>query len=403
MYDAAALLCPSTYARLCPFLTLPAASSGGEGAPAAAAAAAAPPPLPPPPPPPLPPSIPPAPTVTEGLAARGFSRITALELWGAEALPRVREVLARLSAGVSALAAAGLPPLLILAFDEAWCLQEAVHAAITRAALPGHTVALNDWAVFHVPPGGGAAGWPPHRDRPGTSGRDAVDGATRLPRYVTCWLPLTPATPETSCLHFLPRDADPGFDGPNPPPGECPLAAAVTAPAHFQRLVALPAAPGALLAFGSRTLHYGSAPLPPLPSAPPKAPRQALSFALAEEGFEAPAWRRGGAPGRAQPLRARVALAAAQAIIYAEQAPLAEGAVEGLLGAFLEGAGGGAFEEAYAARVTAAGRWLRFKEKRRGAGGAGGGGRGPPSEADVMLAFAAHAAAGQGLDAAAYV
>jgi hypothetical protein len=52
--------------------------------------------------------------------------------------------------------------------------------------------------------------------------------------------------------------------------------------------------------------------------------------------------------------------------------------------------------------VTAAGRWLRFKEKRRGAGGAGGG-RGPPTEADVMLAFAAHAAAGQGLDAAAYV
>jgi len=386
-YDGAALLREATYARLCPQLTLPGAA--GRAAP----------PLPPP-------ALPPAPALAEGLAVRGFSRTTALELWGADALPAVRALLARLSEGVTALVAAGLPPLLVLAFDEAWWVQAAVHAHV-RAALPGHAVALNDWAVFHVPPagaeGGAAAGWPPHRDRPSTPGAASLNAAG-APRYVTCWLPLTPATPETSCLHFLPVGADPGFHAPAPPPpGACPLVAALRGePAQHQRVVALPAAPGALLAFGSRTLHWGSAPPPPLPSAPPKPPRQALSFALAEEGFEPPAWRCAAGGGAPRALAERVALAAAQALVYADQAPLGEGVAQQLLDAFLAGSAGAAgFDRAYADRAVARGRWLAFKDKQRAAGGGGGGGA--AAAADVARVFAAHAAAEMGFDAAAYV
>jgi hypothetical protein len=380
------LLDSSFYARLCPYLTLP-------GEPAAG--------------PPLPPCQPPVPAFTEGLAARGFARITAADLWGAPALPAVRAYLDRMSAGVGALVAVGLPPLLILVFEEPWEVQAAVRAAL-RAALPRHATALNDWAVFNVPADGGAAGWAPHRDRPGTAGAAALDATTGLPRYVTMWLPLTPATPETSCLFFLPRDSDPGFFGGDLPGGGCPLAAALAArgAGAAQRLVAAPAAPGALLAFGSRTLHYGSAPLPPLPSAPPREPRRALSFALAEEGFEPPAWRPragdGGGDGRGRPLAERVALAAAQALVYAEQAPLPPGLAQPLLDAFLAGAAGGAFEALFAERATRAGRWAAFKDARRAAGGERGGG-GAPSERDVRLAFAGLAAAGEGMDAAAYV
>jgi hypothetical protein len=372
MYDEVALLQPSTFAGLCPNLTLP----GGAPSPAAPA------------------PLPPAPPFVEALAARGFSRVVGKDLWGPARLPHMRALLSRLSEGVTALVTAGLPPGLIAVFDEAWALHDAVHAYL-RGALPGHTVALLDWAVFHVPPAGGGAGWAPHRDRPSVCGAAAVDPATRLPRYVTAWLPLTPATPETSCLHFLPRDDDPGFNDGALPPGECPLQAAVTAPEHFQRIVAVPAAPGALLAFGSRTLHYGSRPLPPLPSTgAARLPRQALSFAFAVEGFEEP-------PCAAPPstLRARVALAAAQAIVYAAQAPLPRGAAAPLLGAFLSEAG--AFGEAYARRVTAAGRWLCFKEKYTE--GAAGGGGGAPDEGGVRLAFAGLAAAELGLDAAAYL
>ena len=374
-WDAAALQTPQFWESLCPVLTLPGQRS-----------AAPPSPLPAPP------------HFLESLATHGFARLTAAQLWGAEALPALRTtLLSKLSDGIDALLAAGLPPLFILAFDEAWQVQDAI-GALLGSELPRH-VPLQDWAVFNVPSDGSSSGWPPHRDRPSRSGAESLDAKCALPLYVTCWVPLTPATPETSTLYFLPRGADAGFDAVLPP-GRCPLAAACTRPEHFQALVCLPATPGSLLCFGSRTLHYGSTPLPPVPSAPRRAPRQALSFAFAAPDFEASCLQPGvGSGGSGSvPLRVRLALASAQAILYAHQAPLAAGIAKPLLELFEAGAE--AFDAAYVARVVAAGQWQAFRqasaEKAMGATGS-------PSAAEVNIMFAAQAAAELGLDATAYL
>ena len=62
--------------------------------------------------------------------------------------------------------------------------------------------------AWHIAPR--AAGFSPHRDRqPADSpGSFRDDGAAKL---TTCWVPLTDATPENSCLYAIPRAHDPGY------------------------------------------------------------------------------------------------------------------------------------------------------------------------------------------------
>jgi ectoine hydroxylase-related dioxygenase (phytanoyl-CoA dioxygenase family) len=56
----------------------------------------------------------------------------------------------------------------------------------------------------------GEAGFAPHRDRQPDSA-PASFRADGSPKYASCWLAVTDATPETGCLYVIPRAQDPGY------------------------------------------------------------------------------------------------------------------------------------------------------------------------------------------------
>lgn len=62
----------------------------------------------------------------------------------------------------------------------------------------------------YVDPNKGHAGFSPHRDRqpPDAAATFRPDGSAM---YSTCWVALTDAVPDNSCLYVLPRHADPGY------------------------------------------------------------------------------------------------------------------------------------------------------------------------------------------------
>ena len=73
-----------------------------------------------------------------------------------------------------------------------------------------------DFLAWYIDPGDGsaaspaAAGFAPHRDRqPRDIAASFKEGGE--PKYLTCWLPFTDASPENSCLYVIPKSADPSY------------------------------------------------------------------------------------------------------------------------------------------------------------------------------------------------
>ena len=238
---------------------------------------------------------------------------------------------AALGDAVVALGEAGWPPIYVLVYDEAWVLRGRLAHTLRGAA----DLAVNfDFAAFHVRAGGNAqtlaAGWAPHRDRDDAAhvGGAVADGfdADGAPKCATAWVALSDATPATSCLYCVPRARDPGYaagDG-----GRSPLEGCFAAgPASFRHVRALPAPMGGVLAFSHRLLHWGSAPDAGAP------PRVAVAFGAGSESSplaasaaaagrpfrDAPGLLAAGC-GVAPPFGERVALAAAQLLVYARSA-----------------------------------------------------------------------------------
>lgn len=114
------------------------------------------------------------------------------------------------SARLDVLLSLVLPPPLC-SYDEAWALSAEVNAYL--GPLTGNAP-TGDFFTFVVCPGRHEFSGP-HRDKPAAGGdapsfREA-DGA---PGFVTAWLALTPATPESSCLSFVPACDDAGYRTP---------------------------------------------------------------------------------------------------------------------------------------------------------------------------------------------
>jgi hypothetical protein len=366
-----------------------------------------------------------APLFAESVRERGFSRATARALWGAD-VGVARDACAALADGVTRLIAAGFPASTILLFNEPWALAEAVHASVSReAGFEGHEL-LGDWFVFHVDAVSGGKGWAPHRDRPMTGGTPASgDGdadaplvAARAaaiaasfasdgtPAYVTCWLPLTSAPPESSCLYFVPKGSDVGYmEG--EAAGASPLRAVVDAGdapgAGAQAIIGLPVPCGSLLCFSHRALHWGGAPvrggLKAGEVAPP--PRIALSFALARADFE-PAYLADWSSRAPATHAARAGLVAAQALHYSTQAPLSARATALCAQVAIAAADAGLFAHAFESKTRMAAHWAvagtNFAANKQLAAA----GRGAPSAKAVALLFCARAAADEGLPAGDY-
>ncbi|MGE3477226.1 MAG: phytanoyl-CoA dioxygenase family protein [Rhodospirillaceae bacterium] len=135
----------------------------------------------------------------------------------------------------------GLSPVFTFLYDEFW-LPFCQLDSLLRDLLGGYAI-LPDFWVWNVDPQKGDSGWTPHRDKGGATLRP--DGS---PNSITVWIPLTEATPLTSCMYVVPARHDPTY-GTNRE-GEWRF--------ELPSIRALPAKPGDVLAWNQAVLHWGS-------------------------------------------------------------------------------------------------------------------------------------------------
>lgn len=122
----------------------------------------------------------------------------------------------QLAQGARCLAEHGWPATALAIYDESWALGRDAAELMRRAT--GNAPVM-DTLGFFVDPREGYRGFSPHRDRqpedwisrgmaedPRTTFRK--DGTAK---YATVWIALTAASSDSSCLHFVPAQHDPGY------------------------------------------------------------------------------------------------------------------------------------------------------------------------------------------------
>ena len=215
------------------------------------------------------------------------------------------DVISALRKGVHALDAKGWQASFASVYDEAWMVAYLLQDVVS-AATGGKKIFNHDWLGYLVE--SGEAGMPPHRDFPRCPEDSWHDSAKTLPKMATVWLALSDATPENSCLYFLPANKDEKYRS-----NDCESAHHLfTNPEMFQDIVAVPLKAGEVLIFSHRVYHWGSAVTPNAVE-----PRVALAMGFSDPDYKAPHLR--GEVGVANdfpPLSHRVALCAAQMLIY---------------------------------------------------------------------------------------
>ena len=149
--------------------------------------------------------------------------------------------LAVMAETVRKLSAAGLSPVFAFLYDEFW-LPYCQLDGLFREILGGYAMLPDLWC-WNVDPAKGDAGWTPHRDKGGGTLRP--DG---MPNSITVWIPLTDATPLTSCMYIVPARLDPTYGTARE--GEWRF--------DLPSIRALPAKPGDVLIWNQAVLHWGS-------------------------------------------------------------------------------------------------------------------------------------------------
>jgi hypothetical protein len=241
--------------------------------------------------------------------------------------------------GIEKLHRMGWPATMIYLYDEAWCLGHSISNLLGEVS-GGNSLSM-DFYAWRVDPRIGQKGWGPHRDRMGSdassfhpaSRRIRAEKETKIdhkirsevgqyslygpPKFTTCWIPLTDASPDNSCLCVIPAPADPNYHKGDEPNVNF-LTEMFSKPENFQHIRALPAVAGSLINFGHRVIHWGSQ---GRPSAPQEIPvRIAISFTFSDPGFERPFLGSEHLPFPEFELR--LALMSSQMIAYQGNAPL---------------------------------------------------------------------------------
>jgi hypothetical protein len=140
------------------------------------------------------------------------------------------------------LSAAKLSPVFAFLYDEFWIPFYKLHH-MYQSLLGGRYAVLPDFWVWDVDPRRGEAGWPPHRDK----GYQALLD-DRMPKSLTTWIPLSPATPLNGCIYIVPAHLDPTYATPRD--GEWKF--------ELPSVRALPGNPGDFFIWNQAVLHWGS-------------------------------------------------------------------------------------------------------------------------------------------------
>jgi len=145
---------------------------------------------------------------------------------------------------------------MLLIFDEAWAMAHQL-STIMRA-VSGNVNSL-DTLAWSITPSIGQAGFAPHRDRQpaDVKGSFRADGT---PKYATCWVALSEASVDSSCLYIVPRGVDKGYDegDDHAADAEDPLITTLRSDAAVQAVRACPLKPGGCVIFSHRVMHWGS-------------------------------------------------------------------------------------------------------------------------------------------------
>jgi hypothetical protein len=261
---------------------------------------------------------------------------------------------------VTRLVGLGHTPSTICVFDEHWELVRRLAPlleAVTGNASSGDIFTFHRSAAPDVANTSGF-GSAPHRDKPHAGPESfRADGAAM---YCTVWVALSDATPATSCLYVVPREADPSYAVAGDQ-----LGAALE---DYQSIRALPTDAGGACVFSHRLVHWGSRPSRPTreeraAGAPAVPPRVAMSYALADNAaFGLGAYFDHGRFSPFPPLPLRVALRAAQAILFSHQKPFPKGGLG--YATRLCRRGSGLFLPRYQEKLNDACQWQKFQAGR---------------------------------------
>jgi len=269
------------------------------------------------------------------LIEEGFVQVRSKELG-------IKETCRKLADAAQRIDEDGWPATFVMVYDEVWELAERMRGLMS--ATSGGNEINFDLLTWVINASKGQAGFSPHRDRqPEVPARSFRSDGTAM--YATCWIALTDATPENSCLHVLPRPHDPGYlAGDDHESDKDPLEVALSSKEAYQRIRALPAEQGSCLLFTHRILHWGSHGEQRCTS-----PRVSLSFGCSREGesFDPPYLKRTNLPRPS--FRLRLALASAQVIAYHERFEPSLDMLKRCHASFQEERG--AFNAAYAVKV----------------------------------------------------
>lgn len=135
-----------------------------------------------------------------------------------------------------------LPPVFVWLYDEPWqCFQRL--RPVLEHFLGADYKMLPDFWAWHVNPSKAESGWAPHVDRSEPSPL-AADGS---PLSLTCWVPVSEASPLNSCMYVVPAYLDPFYNRPT----------ARNVPPRPETIRALPAKPGDYFVWSQAVLHWG--------------------------------------------------------------------------------------------------------------------------------------------------
>ena len=224
----------------------------------------------------------------------------------------------RATALVSAIATLrqrALPPVFLFVFDEVWTIVPRMRPLLSEILGPDHQVLPSLWAWW-LDPGGSDAGWRPHRDRD----INTVDEAGH-PQTLTLWAALTDATPDNGCIYALPAPRDPHYR----------VRPRICSVDNLPDIRALPATAGTVLGWNHALLHWGARSNPQA-----RQPRVSLAFELTRA--DAPQMETPRLPPDTAPdFALRLQLIGTQMLKYQHMHPLSD-ALEELATALARGA-----------------------------------------------------------------